>query len=62
MSPDKWWSFVSGIQLAAADPGVLRANRNLSESLFQEQEANRLLTGSPNSVSTSLSDTGALMP
>ena len=47
---------------AAADPGVLRANRNLSESLFEEQEANRFLTGSPNLVSTSLSDTGALMP
>lgn len=33
---------------AAADPGVLRANRNLSESLLEEQEANRFLTGSPN--------------
>ena len=47
---------------AAADPGVLRAKRNLSEGLFQEQEANHFLMGSPNSVSTSLPDTGALMP
>lgn len=30
---------------AAADPGVLRANRNLSEGLSQEQEANHFLSG-----------------